>query len=264
MTEQDKDTFLGNLNEQGYAILRNVVGPSLLNQLRTELDRAIDIEAAYHNNDNHPDRGMVQICPLYGKSFLKLLDIDALIDPINTAMGNGSILYVYTSSFLPPSGGTNRSTRIHVDRAQYDTGRLEMLGCLVLLDDFTAHNGATRYLPGSHTLLEKPTQEDFDNNALTLEEKAGSVFFFNARLWHTSGTNFSDKSRGALALGIVPPYYKQKFDLPRAMKEAGIETLGLPLRVLQKLGFHSIPPRSLAEYYDPKLRTYTQASEWNT
>ena len=39
----------------------------------------------------------------------------------------------------------------------------------------------------NHHSQNTPTEEFFNKNCITLEEEAGSVFYFNARLWHRGG-----------------------------------------------------------------------------
>jgi ectoine hydroxylase-related dioxygenase (phytanoyl-CoA dioxygenase family) len=59
-------------------------------------------------------------------------------------------------------------------------------------------------------------------------------------------------------MGITPAYYKQKIDLPRAIPAQ--YAAELDDFALQKLGFFSVPPTSLDEYYaPPEKRPYRQS-----
>ena len=159
-----------------------------------------------------------------------------------------------------PPGKTNYSRRIHRDCPRAIPGYLTNLGATILLDDFTASNGATWYLPGSHRQSTPPSKEDFERSAKRLIAPRGSVFFFDALLWHAGGDNRTDQWRHALTINMCRPFMKQRIDLPRAME--GMDLSGVPERALQKLGFLAQVPASREEYYAPPgKRKYRQAVE---
>jgi ectoine hydroxylase-related dioxygenase (phytanoyl-CoA dioxygenase family) len=131
------------------------------------------------------------------------------------------------------------------------------MGATILLDDFTEENGATWFLPGSHERADMPTEEEFYGGARRVVARAGTVFFFNARLWHAGAANTTSHWRHALTINACRPYMKQRIDIPRAM--AGMDLTGVSDRVRQKLGFFAQPPASLDEYYlPPEQRSYRQ------
>jgi ectoine hydroxylase-related dioxygenase (phytanoyl-CoA dioxygenase family) len=73
-----------------------------------------------------------------------------------------------------------------------------------LLDDFTAANGATRVVPGSHRLgvtareaLPNPATAPYPGEVLLIAP-AGTVVVFNSHLWHGGTLNRTDKPRRAL------------------------------------------------------------------
>ena len=88
---------------------------------------------------------------------------------------------------------------LHADwfvRAKGEPFRVVTTICL--LDDFTANNGATRLVPGTHRLLTQPPKSLAAPASRHPEQKivvarAGSVLAFNGHLWH-SGTRNDTKS----------------------------------------------------------------------
>lgn len=258
----DRGTFEKNLNANGYHIARNVFAPDFMDHLAVELKQAIMKEAEFHGSASHKDYGMLLACPIYGGSFLDVLSNREFLQPFNWALGETCIIYVYTSSSLPPNG-TNRSSRIHVDRPTLIPGYMESLACLIAVSDFSEENGATRYLPGSHIQADPPTKEHFELQSERLVISKGSVFYFNPRLWHSGGVNETNQWRHAVGMAMVRPSLKQRIDLPRAM--AHLDFSAISGQVKQKLGFFAQPPASLEEYYAPsEKRPYTQPSEWET
>lgn len=255
-----KEEFLTAIDKEGFAVVENLVSPQFCEKMIPELDKAIAEEAAFHGTSNFKDYGMLIACPIYGGTFLELADNRDLMQPFNWILGDTCIIYVYTSSSMPPHQ-TNYSARIHVDRPHFIPGYLEALGCLVLLDDFTAENGATWVLPGSHLVHETPNEDYFFKNAVRITGPRGSVFYFNLRLWHSGGFNATDSWRHCVGMGMVRGHLKQRIDLPKALEKndlSKVSDFGL-----QKLGFFAQPPASLAEYYKPvHERKYRQRSEW--
>jgi ectoine hydroxylase-related dioxygenase (phytanoyl-CoA dioxygenase family) len=250
------DEIRACLQTQGYLILPGILEPSFVARAKRELVQAIDRDTGRYGPRAERDYGMVMLCALHGGSFLDLFDNDRLLAPFNAVLGDECIVYAYTSSSMPP-GGTNYSTRIHVDSPRIIQGYVTNMGATILLDDFTADNGATWFLPGSHERADAPSDEEFYLQARRVIAPAGSVFFFNARLWHAGGVNQTPTWRHALTINACRSYMKQRIDIPRAM--AGMNLAGVSDTVKQKLGFFAQPPASLEEYYlPPEQRSYRQ------
>jgi ectoine hydroxylase-related dioxygenase (phytanoyl-CoA dioxygenase family) len=255
----DRARFLAEIDVQGYSIVENVLEVGQVARAKEELARAIEEEATYHRGMHYPDYGMVLLCALYGGVFIDILAHPPLIEPFDAVLGTGCIIYAYTSSSMPPHGA-NYSHRIHCDCPRLIPGYVTNVGATILLDDFTEENGATYYLPGSHTRPDAPGEEEFFRGARRLVARAGTVFYFNARLWHMGGQNRTGAWRHALTINMCRPYMKQRLDVPRAM--AHMDLGRVPEPALQKLGFLAQVPASYDEYYQPpERRKYRQPTE---
>jgi ectoine hydroxylase-related dioxygenase (phytanoyl-CoA dioxygenase family) len=82
-----------------------------------------------------------------------------------------------------------------------------MITALWMLDDFTAENGATRVVPGSHRItralsknLAQPLARHPDERIVI--GRAGDVLIFNAYLWHSGRRNESKGPRRAVQMGL--------------------------------------------------------------
>ena len=80
-----------------------------------------------------------------------------------------------------------------------------VLTSLWMLDDFTADNGATRVVPGSHRLANGPPKSLAQPLAKHPDEtviigSAGDVLIFNGHLWHSGQRNDSSGPRRAVQL----------------------------------------------------------------
>jgi ectoine hydroxylase-related dioxygenase (phytanoyl-CoA dioxygenase family) len=181
------------------------------------------------------------------------------MEPVNAVLGEGCIVYGYTSSSMPPKR-TNYGGRIHRDSPRYIPGYITNVGVIVMLDDFTEENGATWFLPGSEAGPELPTEAEFYARAQRMVAPAGSGFYFNARVCHAGGVNTTDQWRHALTINMCRPWMKQRLDIPRMM--AGVDTSKISETALQKLGFHAQVPASYEEFHaPPEKRKFRQKTE---
>ncbi len=250
--------FKKEVLHKGYSIVPDVLSAGFVKRAKDELMTAIDLESRLpYNNSN--DRSMVMLCSLYGGAFLDVFTNRKLLDCMNAILGEGCTAYAYTSSSMPPNG-TNFSNRIHVDCPRVIPGYITNLGVLMALDDFTEENGASYYLPHSQDRETAPSAEEFYAKAERFVCKAGTVIFFNARVWHSGGQNKTDRWRHGISINMARPWMKQRLDIPRAMSHMDLS--GVPDVVLQKLGFHAQVPTDYASYYvPPAQRAFKQNYE---
>jgi len=255
----DWKAFSQAIDTRGYHLVESLLAAELVDELRSALELAIKLEAEYHGGTGHQDFGMVQCCPMYSSVFIEVFDHDEVVDPLEAILGEGCVTYSYSSSSQPP-GQVNFSGRIHVDCPRVVPDYLTNFGVILLLDDFKEENGATWYLPGSQWDEVPPPEREFYSKAERLVAPAGSAWFFNPRLWHAGGQNTTDKWRHSLGINMCRSYMKQRFDIPRLLRDQDMS--GVSERALQKLGFLTQTPTSLDEYYAPLgQRTFRQKYE---
>lgn len=240
-----KNSFLDKYNSEGMVLVENILSTNQIKMLKTELKEAILKENKYHGSSDYKDYGMVLLCAKYGGSLLKLFEYDIIFKPFEIVLGNDCIVYSNTSSSMPPNK-SNYSKRIHIDSPVDFPNNypLRMLS-LILLDDFTDDNGATWFLPKSHTLNEKPNESFFYENAKRLNAPAGSILYWNPKIWHAGGDNITDKWRDALTIVMTRPFCKQRMNIPDMLGDVKINDSGK-----KRLGYFNVPPKSYNEYYD--------------
>jgi ectoine hydroxylase-related dioxygenase (phytanoyl-CoA dioxygenase family) len=96
---------------------------------------------------------------------------------------------------------------LHADWPRTPGSRAALVTALFMLDDFTAENGATRVVPGSH-LFTRPIAKDVaqplahhpDEKIVT--GRAGDALIFNAYLWHSGRRNESKGPRRAVQMSV--------------------------------------------------------------
>ena len=75
-----------------------------------------------------------------------------------------------------------------------------VLTTIWMLDDFTADNGATRVVPGSHRLLRPIPKSLAQPTAVHPDERV--VLVFNGHTWHAGTKNTSDRARRAVQMVV--------------------------------------------------------------
>lgn len=98
------------------------------------------------------------------------------------------------------------------------------------LTDFTAANGATRVVPGSHRAERSPQPFGEQVTTIAAEMPAGSVLVFDGSIWHGGGANQTDARRLGLAMNYCAGWLRQQEN--------------------QQLGI----PREVARTFSPRLR----------
>ncbi|HYJ95708.1 MAG TPA: hypothetical protein VEV86_13850, partial [Vicinamibacterales bacterium] len=102
------DEVRTRIEVDGYVILPDILDPPFVARARRELVQAIEVDSRRYGPRAERDYGMVMLCALHGGSFLDLFENDRLLAPFDAVLGDGSIVYAYTSSSMPP-GGRNYS-----------------------------------------------------------------------------------------------------------------------------------------------------------
>jgi ectoine hydroxylase-related dioxygenase (phytanoyl-CoA dioxygenase family) len=183
--------------------------------------------------------------------FARLLEDPRLQQLMAPLLGEHWIMYAFTSSSLPP-GDTNYGHRIHVDSPRFVAGYPFNLGMIWTLDEFTAENGATEVLAGSHHSADVPNADFFENNCQRAVCGRGGLIVFNARLFHRSGVNRTDQWRHSLTMNTCRSYMKQRMDWVRFVPDDISRNLNSQARRL--IGFDTRLPTSLDEFFVPEDR----------
>ena len=108
-----------------------------------------------------------------------------------------------------------------------------MITALWALDDFTADNGATRIVPGSH---HRPAGKPDAAEAIPAEMPAGSVLLFSGRLYHAAGANTAARPRLGVVIDYLQPWLRPCE--AHALSADPRQVRLLPQRLQELLGFN--------------------------
>ena len=183
-----------------------------------------------------------------GTSLDRFIDDLPLYDVIERHFGGKTILLNFGAALHPP-GSKAYTQKPHRDIRAFSPGYKLSLNMLVMLDDFTLENGATRFLEGSHQVEAMPSAETFAQQAVSLTGKAGDIVLFDSLVVHSAAPNGGSALRRALTLCFGRPFMKPQMDWPRFLSpqaKARLSPTGLQL-----LGYHARVADSVEAYYQP-------------
>lgn len=236
------------IGARGFAVVPGALKPEEVPVLRAALETCVAEDLERWRGRDYPDAYMVHNPMVRGGELASVLENPTMHAYLDVLLGNTCILYAYTTSSMPP-GGSNYSNRIHNDCPRLIPGYVTNVGVILPLDDFTDENGATYFLPGSHTRADVPDEAEFFRGAVRVYPRAGDAVFFNARTYHLGAKNQTGRVRHALTLNVCRSYMRQRFDYPRLVPPPVVAALGEVGR--RFLGFNVRMPTSLEEYYVP-------------
>lgn len=110
---------------------------------------------------------------------------------------------------------------------------------IICIEDFGADNGATHYIPKSHSLYKRPEDRDADLEFEIISAKKGSLVIFDTALWHRIGP-VSSKSRWGVFNTYGPWFMKPYHRFYDMFNQE--ESSKFPQIIRQLLHFNSITP----------------------
>jgi ectoine hydroxylase-related dioxygenase (phytanoyl-CoA dioxygenase family) len=230
---------LEQLDTDGYVVLERAVGPEVLARVRTELAPYLG-EAAMHGRNDFEGYSTNRVYALLAKapSIAELVehpDVVAILDQL--LLPNYLLSANLAINLLP--GETAQG--LHFDDGFYRQPRPRPsigISTIWAIDDFTADNGATQVIPGSHRWGTEVPAED-DPRIVDVVMPAGSVVVFHGTLWHRGGANRSDSWRLAISPQYCEPWARQQEQMVLSVGAAAVQYSD---RVRTMLGYSIHPP----------------------
>ena len=254
---------LHKLQANGYVCLPSLITDPLLGQLREDLGCAIERcrRVQLENGITQRTEQTAHHILTQDTSFVELLDRFAgwgIVHVLQRMLDGGAILNSFGG--LNNLNSTDAYVRnVHRDVRSWSAESMHMAQALVLLDDFTVDNGATLFLPGSHTAPQKPDHQVFEAHARKALGSAGSIYLFDSRIWHAAGVNRTDQPRRCLTLTFTRSYFKPQFDYCRALGEDFCRSQTPTMQ--QLLGWYARTPSTLHEWYQPEEHRFYRKSQ---
>lgn len=192
------------LDEDGYLVIPDAIDADHVARLRARFDELIAEEGDEAGIEVHQEAGASRLADLVNKG--PVFDVcwthpKQLAAVAHVLGGREMRLSSLNGRAALPGAGLQG---LHADWGRgVEPGDFYVCNSLWMLDEFTAENGATRVVPGSHLSRSVPKDALDDPIALHPDERivtgtAGTVVVFNSHLWHGGRLNRSERPRHAL------------------------------------------------------------------
>jgi ectoine hydroxylase-related dioxygenase (phytanoyl-CoA dioxygenase family) len=238
MMQRDVAEDLRSYERDGYVVMPNAVDADSLDQIRVGLSPWLGDDAFRGRNDFEgflSNRVYALLAKAPAVATLVehpwvLAMLDQLLLPQFLLSANLAI------NMLP--GET--AQQFHIDDDFYRVSRPRRaisVSAIWAIDDFTAENGATEVIPGSHRWGDEIPGADHD--VVKVVMPAGSVVVFAGTLWHRGGANRSDRPRLAITPQYCEPWARQQ---EQQILSVGPKAAQYSDRIQSMLGYSIHPP----------------------
>jgi hypothetical protein len=224
------------LDRDGYAALPGVLNGTQLEAIRGRLADLLVAEGDQAGIEVHQEVGTDRLADLVnkGEMFRPCFTDPGLLAYMAHVLGDFKLSSLNFRAALPGQGHQN----LHTDwGGPVEPGEYQVCNSIWLLDDFTASNGATRVVPGSHRARTVPRLALPDPAARHPDEvlvtgPAGTVVVFNSHLWHGGTENHSDRPRRALHSYFTRRGHGQQLDQKKYIRPQTLAALNPAARFI--------------------------------
>jgi ectoine hydroxylase-related dioxygenase (phytanoyl-CoA dioxygenase family) len=233
-------TEIERFERDGYVILESVLARSELEAIQQAL-APLEAERPRGRND-FEGRMSTRVYSLAGRGapFTDLVAHPRVLELVDRLLLPSFLLSTMQSIRLHP-GETAQAW--HTDDAFYPIPRPRptlAVSAIWAIEEFTAENGATELVPGSHRWAHEHPDERADERIVPAIMPAGSVVLFDGALWHRGGDNRSRATRLAISPQYCQPWLRpQESQLLIAPPSIARD---YPPRVQTMLGYSIHPP----------------------
>jgi ectoine hydroxylase-related dioxygenase (phytanoyl-CoA dioxygenase family) len=229
----------GRLETDGYLVIERAVGNDVVQRIRDELSPYLG-ESALHGRNDFEGFSTNRVYALLAKapSVAELVEHPAVVEILDRLLLPGFLLSANLAINLLP-GETAQG--LHTDDGFYPVPRPRpaiSMSAIWAIDDFTADNGATQVVPGSHRWGDEVPDAD-DTRLVDVVMPAGSVVVFMGTLWHRGGANRSTASRLAISPQYCEPWARQQEQMVLSVGAAAAQFSD---RIRTMLGYGIHPP----------------------
>jgi ectoine hydroxylase-related dioxygenase (phytanoyl-CoA dioxygenase family) len=232
------DEVLAALDADGYTVVEGLLDEDEVATVRAALDPMIDAMPVGRNGfEGFATR---RVYGLPGRTrALDRLFLDPFVLEVADTLLEHHLLCAAVAISIEPGEPAQYE---HHDDGLYPLPRPHpevLLSTMWALDDFTADNGSTVMLPGSHRWPSGRTPQP-DDERRPVVMPAGSVALYIGSTWHGGGANHSDQARLGVTIEYVASWLRTQEAYTVTVPWDVVPTL--PPRLQDLLGWEVRPP----------------------
>ncbi|SVA95393.1 uncharacterized protein METZ01_LOCUS148247 [marine metagenome] len=236
-----------HLDEKGFLTLPNIMSADQVAAFRSRLETLMEEEGDDAGKEVHQEAGTLRLSDLINKDpmFDFCYTHPRLLAAVRQILTSDFKVHSLNCRFAIPGEGQQG---FHMDWGPRDkedlklsqNGHYFVANSLWLLDDFTAANGPTRLVPGSHKWGRPPHEAMDDPSSAHPDEvkvmaPAGTVVAFNSHVWHGGSLNRSHDLRRAMHMAFVRRNLPQQTDQRQYLRPETASRLDEERRILLDL-----------------------------
>ena len=224
--------------DDGYVVVTGMMADDDVRAARADLDRVLRATPTGRN----PFEGYStqRVYALFAKT--RLFDRAAtdplLLDVLDQVLGH----YQLSAPVGIRIGPGEQAQILHRDDSIYPVPEPHpplVVNTMWPLDEFTAANGATRFIPGSHA-WEPGRRPGPDDPVVQAVMSPGSAMFYLGSLWHGGGANQTARPRLGVILEYAAAWLRPQVNHCLAVPRDIVRRL--PERLQELLGYNIYPP----------------------
>lgn len=230
------------IEEHGYVVLSDVAPMSLFDELEEALAPLLAEMPQGRNDFEGFLTTRVSGLLAKGEVFRRMACNDGVLGLVEAVLGpHIQVSIIQAIQILP---GEN-AQGLHTDDALYPLPHPHppvVFNTMWAIDDFTAANGATRLIPGSHRWRDPlgSVAAVRDGDVVSAEMPRGSVLAWLGNLWHEGGANTSDRPRLGITLNYNQAWLRQQENQYLVLSPE--EVAAFPERLQRIVGWDVHPP----------------------
>jgi len=216
---------LARIERDGYTIVEGVLAPARAAEVAAEIERlesALGITEAQNLFEGLHTRRIYNLL-VHGALFEGIAEHETVLPLVERVLDKGCLISSLSSIAILPGEGPQP---VHADDQLIPLPKPHVpLVCNTMwaISDFTADNGATRLMPGTHRADASP-ELGREYQTVPAEMRAGSVLVYHGSLWHGGGPNRTGGRRVGVAMNYCAGWVRQQEN----------QQLGIPLEVARR------------------------------
>lgn len=234
----DIDSALSCIKQDGYAVVPDFLDELTVNRLCRRLAPVFAAIGSRQTKEHGQQTIHTHNLLAKTRAVDEILVDDRLLALIEAILGRDFQLSGVAA--MRPAPGDRRQ-HMHQDDGHYPIPRPHppfIVNTLIALDPFTAENGATEVVPGSHLRVDRV---DPETPTATVEMPAGGLLLWEGALWHRGGGNSTaNEYRRSINLNFNLAWLKQREN----------QFIGVPWEVVVEM------PKKLQELIGYKLTNF--------
>ena len=248
----DVDRHAARLQANGYTIIEDFLSPAMLRAVREGLAPYLETHTGRNNFEGQRTERVYTLVAR-GKVFETLVEDARVLALFDRFLQPGYLLTASQAICIHPGESPQP---IHADDLFYPLQRPRppiSLSTIVAVDAFTAANGGTEIIPGSHRWgdaqiagmydgvdADAPARRELEQQLRAVEMPAGACLLFSGTLLHRGGANRSTAPRLAFSNQYCEPWARTQENFYLGVPAALARDMSP--RVQQLLGYNIWPP----------------------